>query len=227
MRALKRDVKKVGLTIILGLMLAMVWSAAALAGPGFYNMPPKADKSEKYLFFLHNYYVEVKGPDQACDYHGIVKAFANQGYLVVSEVREKNISSSKYAAKVAGQIKTLLAAGVPARHITVLGHSKGGYITLVVSALIKNPDINYVIMAGCGIKGPCCGAAPSAPAGRMLSIFDQSDKVAGSCKAEFAKGGKNVRGSEVVLKTGGGHRMFFTVKPSWFDPVMAWLKEGK
>ncbi len=227
MRTMQTNGVKASLIILLGLMLAMVWSAAALAGPSSYNMPPKADKSTKYLFFLHNYYVEVKGPDQACDYHGIVKAFADQGYLVVSEVREKNASSSKYAAKIAGQIKTLLAAGVPAKNITVLGHSKGGFITLVVSSILKNPKLNYVIMAGCGIKGACCGAAPSPPAGRMLSIYDQSDKVAGSCKAEFAGGGKNVRGSEIVLKTGGGHRMFFKVKPSWFDPVMAWLKKGK
>lgn len=218
---------KTGLTILLGLMLVIAMTGAALAGPSSYNMPPKAEKSLKYLFFMHNYYVEAKGPDQACDYHGIVKAFADQGYLVVSEVRGKNTSSSKYAAKIAAQIKSLLAAGVPARNITVLGHSKGGFITLVVSTILKNPDINYVIMAGCGIRGACCGVAPGPPAGRMLSIYDQSDKVAATCKAEFARGGKNVRGTEIVLKTGGGHRMFFKVKPSWFDPVMAWLKKGK
>jgi hypothetical protein len=218
---------KSGLMILVCLAVILAWTAAALAGPSSYNMPPKADKSTKYLFFLHNYYVEAKGPDKACDYHGIVKAFADQGYLVVSEVRGKNTSSSKYAAKIAEQIKKLLAEGVPASHVTVLGHSKGGFITLVVSSILQNPGISYVIMAGCGIRGGCCGAAPSPPAGRMLSIYDHSDKVAATCKAEFAKGGKMVKGTEIVLKTGGGHRMFFTVKPSWFEPVMAWLKKGK
>lgn len=216
-----------GVSLVLGLLMAVLLSTTALAGPNSYNMPPKVDQAAKYLFFLHNWYVETKGPDGACDYHGIVKAFADQGYTVVSEVRAKGTSSRKYAAKIAGQIKTLLSAGVPAGNITVLGHSKGGFITLVVSSILKNPDLSYVIMAGCNIKSACCGQSPNPPAGRMLSIYEQNDKVAGSCKAEFARGGGQVKGTEIVLKTGGGHRIFFTVKPAWFDPVMAWLKKGK
>ena len=58
-----------------------------------YDMPPTLDSSARYLFFLHGRNVEKSGPHGehprhgAYDYYGILKAFADLGFTVISEIR--------------------------------------------------------------------------------------------------------------------------------------------
>ncbi len=158
-----------------------------------YEMPPTVDPSARYFFFLHGMIAEKSGPygehpqHGAYDYYGILKAFANRGFTVISEIRPMGTNPSRYAEKVARQVETLLAAGIPPEHITVTGFSKGGVITFFVSARLRNPRVNFVVMAGCG-KGPfghaytrvLRRAVPSLH-GRFLSIYDDSDQAADTC----------------------------------------------
>ena len=208
-------------SFILFTILTTVSATASAA----YPMPSKIDTSANYLFFIHNWYVEKYGESGACDYHGIIKSFQDNGFTVISEIRTFHVSPGDYAKKVAKQVRTLLKAGVPPEHITVSGHSKGGYITLHVSTILQNDKINFVVMAGCGIAP--LGKVPQSLEGCFLSIYDLSDKVAGSCQSDFAKTSRKVKTKEIVLNTGKGHKLFFQPNKIWLQPIVEWIGLSK
>ena len=123
------------LIVLVLLALSMIgYVSVSYAKQASYDVPSTVDGSAKYLFFLHNYYVEKHGPDGDCKYYDLLNAFADSGFTVISEVRFGKIIPCAYAQKIVRQIKTLLDAGVPPENIAVAGHSKGGVITLCVSS---------------------------------------------------------------------------------------------
>ena len=193
-----------------------------------YKMPSTIDSSAKYLFFLHNYYVEKHGPDGACKYYDILQAFADKGLIVISEVRSGKIVPSEYAKKIVGQVKRLMDAGVPPENITIAGHSKGGVITLCVASRLENPMIGFVVMAGCEIK-PLAQAYPDFTQlkGDFLSIYASSDSIASSCKTAFSKATQGILSKEMELESGKGHKLFFQPADIWVEPVLTWLKQRK
>ncbi len=191
-----------------------------------YGMPSSVDSSAKYLFFLHNYYVETNGPDGACKYYEILHAFADNGFTVISEVRPGFVVPSEYAKKVVTQVKKLLEAGVIPENITIAGHSKGGVITLSVASQLGNPKIGFIVMAGCEIK-PLAAAYPDPTRlkGDFLSIYASSDAIAGSCRKAFSKANTGFSTKEIKLDSNKGHRIFFQPENVWLEPVMTWLNQ--
>ena len=128
-------------------------SAPAVAGTVEKDVPDAIDSSAKYLFYMHGFAIERGGPRaRSYDYSGILKELAKRGFVVIGEERSR-VRNDVYANKVAGQVRKLLAAGVPAKNITVAGHSKGGMITMLVMSMLANPEIAYVNFAGCGKEG--------------------------------------------------------------------------
>jgi hypothetical protein len=200
-----------------------------------YEIPPTVDPSVRYLFFLHGMIVEKSGPygehpqHGAYDYYGILKAFADLGFRVISEIRPMGTDPSRYADKVARQVETLLTAGVPPEYITVAGFSKGGVITLFVSARLQNPRVNFLVMAGCG-KGlfghtytrVLRRTGPSLQ-GRFLSMYDDSDQAADTCKMAFAMTSGGKTSMEIKLRTGLGHGLFYRPRKDWIEPVVNWI----
>jgi hypothetical protein len=182
-----------------------------------YNLSPKADPSARYLFYLPGWYVEARGTQGDYDYHGVAQAFGEMGFTVVST------PDGFGAAEVKKEIERLLTAGVPAKSIAVVGHSKGAFTTMMVSARLENPDITYVVMAGCFWTSP----PPSPLHGRVLSIYDASDQLAGSCEKAFANPPQDLESKEVVLQTEEGHRLFYHARGEWLVPVKAWLDGGE
>ncbi|MBI2841670.1 MAG: hypothetical protein HYX75_25425 [Acidobacteria bacterium] len=219
-----------GLAFLLLCLVSIPQAPALLANaPGaaqiYTDVPSSPDRAARYIFYLHGAIVERMGrqavhPEYgAYEYDAIVKALAEAGFVVISEIRTGNpVRPADYAAKVAGQVTKLLAAGLPPEHVAVIGHSKGGVIALLAAA-INNPRINYAVMAGCLRSGPQPGAELlSKVRGRILSIYDESDREAGSCKAIFTPA------REVVLKVGLGHGVFFKPRKEWLDPVLDWAR---
>lgn len=212
------------------LCLVSIPQAQALSvnAPGavqvYTDVPPSPDRASRYIFYLHGAIVERMGRQAVHPEHGpyeydaIVQALAGAGFVVVSEVRTGGtVRPGDYAAKVASQVTKLIAAGVQPERVTVIGHSKGGVIVLHTAAALNSPRINYAVMAGCLKSGPQPGAELlSQVPGRILSIYDESDREAGSCKAIFTPS------REVVLKTGLGHGVFFRPRKEWLDPVIDW-----
>ena len=217
------------LIVLVLLALSMIgYVPVSYAKQASYDVPSAIDASAKYLFFLHNYYVEKHGPDGDCKYYDLLNAFADSGFTVISEVRFGKIIPCAYAGKIVGQIRTLLDAGVPPENITVAGHSKGGVIALCVSSKLGNPKVNFVVMAGCEIK-PLLGAYPDYRTlqGRFLSIYASSASVASRCGSAFSQVSEGISSTEIRLESEGGHRLFFKPERIWLNPVILWNRKGQ
>jgi pimeloyl-ACP methyl ester carboxylesterase len=213
------------ITLVVSLVLTVLLVSAAHAAESSYGMPAQIDPADGYLLFHHNLYVESKGVDGDCTYYDILKAFSGKGFTVISEIRPKDASVIEYGKKGAADVRKLLAAGVPPEKITVAGHSKGGVIALQIAAQLENPRINYLILAGCGIKGlekgyPDFGTLK----GNFLSLYATSDKVAVSCNESFSRANPvGFSGREHVLESAAGHQLFFKPVDLWLEAASAWL----
>jgi len=228
MRLLAKNNSFVSLACICLALSLIGYSSAAHARQPSYDMPATIDSSAKYLFFLHNYYVEKNGPDGDCKYYDLLNAFADSGFTVISEVRSGKIIPCAYGEKIVGQIRTLLDSNVPPENITVAGHSKGGVIALCVSSKLGNPKVNFVVMAGCEIK-PLLDAYPDYRTlkGRFLSIYAYSDAVASSCNSVFSPVSDGTSSTEIRLESDGGHTLFFKPERIWLNPVVLWSRKAQ
>jgi hypothetical protein len=211
--------------------LAVLASASpAVAGSVQKDVPETIDPSAKYIFYMHGFAIEQGGARAAgYNYSGILKEIAKRGFVVIGEERGK-VRNDVYAQKVAGQVKKLMAAGVPAGNITVAGHSKGGMITMIVMAMLAEPDMAYVNFAGCGREGSgfegylqFAERRALTAQGHLLSAYDKNDQIAGSCKPALEKMSK-AKVTERVLEIGGGHEVFYTPKAAWLDILQAWAE---
>lgn len=229
------------LSVCLSFFVFIISSLCAVASISFassYNMPSKINSEARYLFFMHGTILETKGLNAKhpqygkYDYSGILKAFEKEGFTVISEVRPANTDKTQYAERILKQIETLFAEGVPAENISVVGFSKGGSITLHVSAIASNPDLNYVVLAGCGKTGKYRKAysdflkeLAADMQGHMLSLYDINDSITGSCKDAFALSETGLKAREIELNTGKGHGTFYKVYSDWFMPLLEWLSK--
>ena len=227
---LKRMRVYLSLYALISIIVFTVYTPAG-AGEVLKDVPGAVDPNAKYLFYMHGVAIEQGGPRaQSYDYSGILKELANRGFVVIGEERSQ-VGIPMYAQKVAGQVRKLLSAGVPAKNITVAGHSKGGLITMVVMSFVADPDIAYVNFAGCGKPGSGFEGGylqfarnrASMARGQLLSAYDQSDTICGSCKAALDKM-TNAVIKERVLDIGGGHELFYSPKANWLDILQAWAE---
>lgn len=199
-----------------------------------YAFPSSIDPAKSYLFYLHGKIIEDQGlpaisPDFGeYEYAGILAKLSGYGFVVISEVRPKNTDGLEYANKIAVQVKALLQAGVPAKNITIVGASQGAGIAILISDLLENKDLNFVILAIC--------AADTVQEfiqnqiilyGNVLSIYDSSDKLAGSCQKLFsASESKGIsRYAEIMLKIGTGHGILYKPLDDWIMPTVEWARK--
>lgn len=221
-------------TAVLATLALMVSACASMSANQrrhiFQDVPVTIDANARYLFHMHGSIVEDQGPNAQgrygqYRYYPTLEALADRGFVVISEVRSRT-QILTYATTVASQVAKLRAAGVPASHITVTGISKGGEITVLSTAAIGDPDVRFVVMAGCGrldmfnVAGGL-KALGRRPQGRVLSIYDRSDREAGSC-ARYLAEAPGLTFKEVVLDDGRGHALFYTPERVWLDRVVEW-----
>lgn len=194
------------------------------------DVPSVVDPNARYLFYMHGVAIEQGGPRaKSYDYSWILNELARRGFVVIGEERSR-VRNDVYAQKVAGQVRKLLSAGVPAKNITVAGHSKGGMITMLVMTMLPHPDIAYVNFAGCGREGSgfegylqFAKQRGAMARGRLLSAYDRTDQIAGSCKPALDKM-TNAVVTERELDIGGGHELFYSPKSEWVDILQAWAE---
>ena len=191
--------------------------------------PDNIDQASYYLFFMHGKIVEKEGVPASSkrygdyEYHGMLDIFASSGFNVISEARNSGTNIYDYASDIADQVEHLISAGVPASHITISGFSKGGRMTLVVSSLLNNKDLNYVVLAGCRTSN--IENFNLRPSGRVLSIFDENDDSFESCSEIFSEGKNNLHAREIILNTGDGHGAFYTPITEWVNPLIKWAQK--
>ena len=217
------------------LLAAVFITSIKPAGAGSINkdIPDVIDTNAKYLFYMHGLAIEQGGERaRKYKYTDILKELSKRDFVVIGEKR-RSTKKVEYANIVAEQVKKLLAAGVPPGNITVAGHSKGGLIALLIMPRVGEPEIAYVNFAGCGkessgFTGYLDFAAKGArkARGRLLSAYDKSDKIAGSCK-EALDVMVYADVTEHVLEFGGGHELFYKPEPEWIDILVRWANREK
>ena len=196
-----------------------------------YAFPASIDPEAEYLFYLHGRIIEDQGlpaisPDFGeYEYEAILEALQAYNYVVISEQRVANTDGVEYAGRVSGQVMELLAAGVPAEKITVVGASKGAWIAIYVSHLLANDDINYVLLSICHpdtVQEMIQNEITLY--GNLLSIYDSGDALAGSCLElfSFSDGHGIARYDEVVLDIGTGHGILYQPLIEWMLPTVEW-----
>jgi hypothetical protein len=160
---------------------------------------------------------------------GIEKALRDRGFVVHAEIRPRSASVGESAARLVDEVRRLLAQGVPADHVTVVGASMGGAIALVASARLQNPELRFCVLGGCLAES--VRHVPESEgkglSGHILSIREASDDLTGPCPT-WTEGGKPRSGlsaREIVLHTGLSHGFLYRPLPEWVDPVVEWAQK--
>jgi hypothetical protein len=121
-------------------------------------------------------------------------------------------------------MRALLKAGVAPRHITAVGASKGSNIAMHTSSLLRNRDVNFVLMAGCGaqtLKKQSLNLY-----GRVLSIYDASDEGVGTGETLFARSEGLSSRNEIKINLGLGHGFLYRPHKEWIEPAIEWAKQS-
>ncbi len=189
-----------------------------------------ATAAEPTVFYLHGRIIEEKGVRPVhpkfglYDYPAVVAALGSRGANVISEARASGTVTDEYAKKTVTDIENLIAQGVAANQIVVVGFSKGGVIAIYVSNFLDNPDVRFVFMASCS---RWISSQPQLrPTGHVLSVIEESDGIAGSCD-ELASRNKEL-GSfrEITLSTGKQHGAFYVPRAEWLEPVLDYIHDN-
>jgi hypothetical protein len=202
-----------------------------------YNLPSVINPSARYVFFLHGKFVERYGSNgrHPCfgfyDYHAIVKSFRKRGFIVISEVRNKGTKLDEYARKTVREIETLLSYGISPEQITVVGFSKGGAITLLVSGMLKNFRINFALMFGCSFNDKrvldnhikFIEQSIQYMQGRFLYIYDVTEQKCDVWQRILKNTHANGTFKEMMLKNGLGHSLFYRPIRDWIEPLTEWI----
>jgi pimeloyl-ACP methyl ester carboxylesterase len=158
----------------------------------------------------------------------ILATFRERGFVVTGGIRPKDASLMVSADRVVEQIQRLVAAGVPASRITVVGGSMGAAIALRASLRLQNPAVRYCVLGACMSQSvPLLLTEYGAkPAGRILAIREKSDETSAPCPAWSGDAGPGatlvVR--EVVIDTGLRHGFLYRPLPEWVEPVVEWAQ---
>jgi hypothetical protein len=188
--------------------------------------------AEPTVYYLHGRIIEEKGVQPVhpkfglYDYPAVVVALGTRGANVISEARASGTVVDEYAKKTVADIEGLIAGGVAADQIIVVGFSKGGAIAIYISSLLDNPDVRFVFMASCG---RWISSQPELrPTGHVLSVIEESDGIAGSCD-ELAFRNKDLGSfQEIKISTGKQHGAFYVPRAEWLEPVLDYIHgDGK
>jgi len=167
--------------------------------------PDRATPHAKHLFYLHGRIVEEQGPQAVSvdfgpyEYSAIVRQFADSGFVVISEVRSPNTDPDIYADSVAHQVRRPVASRAAPQNITVVGASKGAVIAMLVASRIDAP-VRFVLLGNCNDYVRRRYAIRLR--GEVLSIYEASDSLGGSCRSLFAQSPALSKSRELRLETG-------------------------
>jgi hypothetical protein len=198
-----------------------------------YVFPSSIDPTKRYMFYLHGKIIEDQGIPAVSseygvyEYEAILEKLASHGFTMISEQRQKNTDGMKYAERIAEQVTEMLDAGVPAKNITVVGASKGAAITIAISNIVANKELNYVLMGTCDSETIQFYKQQNIFLyGNVLTIRDAVDELSGSCQGlfEFSEG-KIARHEELVLNVGTGHGVLYKPLDEWILPAVEWSEQ--
>lgn len=208
-----------------------LFSSLGYGGEIYARFPEKINPSDEYVFYSHGYIVEGLNPTPVherwgkYDFPAVKEGLSDPSYHLIATHRPANTDPFTYAEHLSHQVTQLLERGVPAKNISLVGFSRGGFITAITSSYLKNKEINFVILAAC--TSGLASREEIAVHGHLFSVYETSDSV-GSCDEVVARAASFVSSyTEVSISTGKEHGAFFTPKKEWLQPVKSWLKRDK
>lgn len=194
-----------------------------------------SDASPRYIIYVHGRIVQEEQsarPRHAefgyYELEEILDAFRERGFVVSSAIRPRSATVESAADSVAAQVRRLLAAGVRADRITIVGGSMGGGIALLASARLQNPDLRFCVLGVCLADNVRALAAngDAGPSGRVLAIRESSDDLTEPCAAWTSDAARastpSLDAREIVLHTGLRHGFLYRPLSEWLEPVVAW-----
>ena len=204
---------------------ALVLSSSLAASAG--------DPAARHLIYLHGRIVQEqqsarpKHPEFGYyELDQIVKTFEKRGFTVTDGIRPKGATLDESAAKVVDQVRGLLASGVPASRIAVVGGSMGAAIALRASLRLQNPAVGFSVLGACMSQSvpQLLSEYGQKPAGRILAIREKSDKTSEPCPpwSDDARSRATLTVRELVLETGLRHGFLYRPLPEWVEPVVEW-----
>ncbi|MBE1299335.1 MAG: alpha/beta hydrolase [Alteromonadaceae bacterium] len=218
--------------IIRKLCTALLFSAVATvtnAGEVYSQLPSEIKASDAYVFYSHGYIVEGDNPTPRdsrfgwgkYDFPAIKKSLADSPFHVIATHRSKNTNPFDYSKSLAKQVRTLLEAGVKPSNITIMGFSRGAFITGLTSNLLKDTPVNTIILAGCG-RLVTRQHDDISVYGDVLSVYEASDR-ASTCARLKDKSPDVKSYQEISINTGLSHGAFYRPIPEWIEPVKQWI----
>jgi hypothetical protein len=168
--------------------------------------------------------IYLPSSESGVDHGAIVQALGAQGFQVVS-VDSEGQDRLTYAKRVAKEIRGLLAQGVPATDINVVGAGTGSAVATLVSARVGDPDVNYVLLGRCDpiLKSEYRFRM----SGRVLGIQDDADTASHSCRALWSESPKVSDRQELVLHSSHGAALFHSPREQWMAPLVQWSGGGR
>lgn len=209
--------------------IAVLAGSAILASLSSDEADPE---SARHLIYLHGRIVQSQQSRRPrSDRFGyyeldrILETFRGKGFVVSGEVRSRSATESRAADDVVAQVRRLLASGVPADQVTVVGASMGAGIALIASARLQNRELRFAVLGACLSANvrQLLDDDGRAPAGRILSIREATDETSEPC-APWKKSptAPSLDAREIVLHTGLSHGFLYRPLPEWVDPTIQW-----
>lgn len=128
-----------------------------------------------------------------------------------------------HAKSLANDVRKLLKNGVAGNHITIVGFSRGAFITSLTSHYLEETPVNTVLLAGCGriVSNKYSNIKIN---GAFLSIYEATDGALTCAKLEN-RSPKLISFDEISINTGEEHGAFYRPITEWVAPLKQWVKE--
>lgn len=193
------------------------------------DFPSEVHAQERYVIYSHGLLVEGDDPRPVHPVRGVydfpaikLALFSNGNFNLVAHQRPKNTEIPSYLAMLELWVRRLVDAGVKPSRITLVGFSRGGYLTALASGRLASLGLNTAIMGTCS-DGDILSEQPLVLGGNVLSIYETTDSVL-SCE-KIAQRSVLASFEEIAISTGKEHAAFFQPLPDWVDPLRQWIQE--
>ncbi|WP_367331373.1 hypothetical protein [Sphingobacterium multivorum] len=188
---------------------------------------------KKYVFFLHNKFLEVHPLNELhpkygpAAYTAILEKLQSTNSVILSEKRKPGTDPKIYAKKLILKIDSLHNGGIPYDHISIVGTSQGGYIAQYISYYAKNPDLKFVFI-GSSFKNDSMNEDRKFQLyGKILSINEKSDVGAELLSRQLRFKNSDLKSfKEIILNTGLEHGFLFRALDEWIMPTKAWINSN-
>lgn len=188
---------------------------------------------KKYVFFLHNKFLEVHPLNELhpkygpAAYTAILEKLQSTNSVILSEKRKPGTDPKIYAKKLILKIDSLHNGGVPYDHISIVGTSQGGYIAQYISYYAKNPDLKFVFI-GSSFKNDSMNEDRKFQLyGKILSINEKSDVGAELLSRQLRFKNSDLKSfKEIILNTGLEHGFLFRALDEWIMPTKEWINRN-